>query len=283
MLFQSVRYVFGRMTAEEGKTSASGISKRTRISIFIFQTTMLLNPLIIWFTVLSYFTMVGNSGMHQCSMGWQWRWLLYFQCIRNVARESWMPIDLLLKRKGWIPGHSGLNYPNINWSIGCRIVSILVAHSFGRQHTESKKRCHGRCSNPTAVDRNDFIEVEIPKLRIQPPRLCNGDLQKFQKHMDSMRKSTNRGKYKVCGKPSSWKCGLCNKWIHCRGNEYKDIACMLNYHNEKFFGPARSDCKWFTVNKSKKEWTVPSKVKRRENERHIKQLLHFDDGINNIT
>ena len=68
------------------------------------------------------------------------------------------------------------------------------------------------------------------------------------------------------------------QFFYFRGNIFNDIVCMLNYHDETFFGLARSDYK--LINKSQKEWTVSSKVKRRGDERNIKQLLNLHNDIN---
>ena len=76
---------------------------------------------------------------------------------------------------------------------------------FWKKIQEIKNMHHIRCSDQTTFDNDNFIEVRIPKLHSQTTIMCNEYLQKFQKHMDSMIKYTNRGNDEVCGKTISSK------------------------------------------------------------------------------
>jgi hypothetical protein len=67
-------------------------------------------------------------------------------------------------------------------------------------------------------------------------------IEDIQKHFGSICKKTNQYTCKVCRKKTYWSCGLCNTFI-CLLNKHhwNGGRCAFLYHNDKYFGLARSD------------------------------------------
>jgi hypothetical protein len=103
-------------------------------------------------------------------------------------------------------------------------------------------------------------------------RLC-GNLDHLHRHISSMETSIKHACLcAVCGEPAHSKCQICGMYLHYLPNRgsYKGATCYIDYHNDMFFGLAKSDCK--LVNKCKGDWRMPSSAKKRRNGTHIGSL-----------
>jgi len=91
-------------------------------------------------------------------------------------------------------------------------------------------------------DERGGVSVENFKIaksssRYSPSRLC-GSLDDLEKHVATINRSKCTAECAVCGSPTYWKCGLCNKRI-CQGPGGK--GCHIALHNDNMFGLIQSD------------------------------------------
>ena len=92
------------------------------------------------------------------------------------------------------------------------------------------------------------------------PWLC-GNLDYIKKHFASIKISGNRFKCEVCGELTSWKCGLCNKYLCMyKKKQFLGGQCVFTYHNDSFFGLSKSDYIALFV-KSSVDWLPPPQNK----------------------
>ena len=60
-----------------------------------------------------------------------------------------------------------------------------------------------------------------------------------------MRHKHNPSKCEVCNGPTFWVCGLCDDKPMCISKQTglkNEVSCVLDYHDEHYFGLCRSDC-----------------------------------------
>jgi hypothetical protein len=76
-----------------------------------------------------------------------------------------------------------------------------------------------------------------------------------------------------CGGWAYTKCGLCGVPIHNNPKwvEHMGKQCFYEWHNEKRFGLAFSDCA-LVIGKDKKDWKLPTPQQIQENELHIEKF-----------
>jgi len=100
------------------------------------------------------------------------------------------------------------------------------------------------------------------------PWLC-GDLTHVKKHLASIKKTGNKGTCEVCGKGTSFKCGICDKYLCVFDNrKWSGGNCLLSYHDDSFFGISKSDHADLH-NRSKSKWKAPTDGKMKSNARRI--------------
>jgi hypothetical protein len=100
-------------------------------------------------------------------------------------------------------------------------------------------------------------------------RLC-GDLTELIKHTQS-KKSVKLPKIcVVCGIDSYCYCTACGKAVHAPFSKNGEL-CFFDLHDDSFFGLGRDDCN--LAQKRKAEWIYSTPTKRRENTKHIQNLL----------
>ena len=78
--------------------------------------------------------------------------------------------------------------------------------------------------------------------RSHPPRLC-GDLENFNKHMNSDKTDNNSRLCVVCNKKTYTICTICKVPLHYfpyRG-ENKGKDCVVKYHCDTFFGLSKTE------------------------------------------
>ena len=74
-------------------------------------------------------------------------------------------------------------------------------------------------------------------------------------HFLNVAKLNNASKCEVCGDKTIWRCTLCNKNLCTMSKQtWNGAKCILAYHNEEFYGLARSDFK-SVHGKSVDSWT----------------------------
>ncbi len=73
------------------------------------------------------------------------------------------------------------------------------------------------------------------------PRFCK-TLEQMNNDFSNVVTLNNASKCKVCCDKTIWQCTLCNKNLCTMSKQTWDGAkCILAYHNEEFYGLARSD------------------------------------------
>mmetsp|Transcript_12411 Transcript_12411/g.26936 ORF Transcript_12411/g.26936 Transcript_12411/m.26936 type:complete len:326 (+) Transcript_12411:1665-2642(+) len=122
----------------------------------------------------------------------------------------------------------------------------------------------------SGVNVHNFKHATL-ETRHTSPRLC-GDLLNIKKHFASIKTGGNRMRCEVCGELTTFKCGLCNKYI-CMFNKKKfgGGQCALAYHDDSFFGLSKSDSADL-FGKSKMDWMPPSQHKIKCNARRIETI-----------
>ena len=103
-------------------------------------------------------------------------------------------------------------------------------------------------------------------------RLC-GDLTALNHHIKGVKTGNKHPKAcKVCGKPAYSTCTICNEALHFMPSkgEVAGATCFFDYHNDVFFGMARSDVSIKGI--SKKQWSYPSASAARENAKLVKEV-----------
>jgi len=126
-------------------------------------------------------------------------------------------------------------------------------------------------------DERGGVSVENFKIaksssRYSPSRLC-GSLDDLEKHVATINRSKCTAECAVCGSPTYWKCGLCNKRI-CQGPGGK--GCHIALHNDNMFGLIRSDFADVLGGK-KHDWKPPTANEKRRNAKWIDYILQSMD------
>ena len=87
-------------------------------------------------------------------------------------------------------------------------------------------------------------------------------------------KSHTKGVCQICGKTDQeWRCGICNKTVCFKDARGKSnmISCLMDYHNEDYFGLALGDClELFGEQKAKFKGATKVEIKR--NKEHMKTI-----------
>ena len=144
----------------------------------------------------------------------------------------------------------------------------------GDKHTRKSTQEYKKRRQPTKEISSSIVTIDQLKMikegsRREPPRI-SGDLENYCKHVDSLIHAKFAGACQVCGMTCWTRCGICKVPLHFypqRGrNKPQDIKCFAYYHDEGFYGLARSDAP------NKSQWRVPTTKKIKENRQHIKKL-----------
>ena len=105
--------------------------------------------------------------------------------------------------------------------------------------------------------------------RLIKPRMC-GDLGAFEKHAQSMTKTTHKAACEICGKDTRYLCGLCNKRLCCYSGKNWSVKCIAAYHSDNWFGLARSDAPLH--GRLVKHWKRPTTAEKNANARIVAEL-----------
>ncbi len=104
--------------------------------------------------------------------------------------------------------------------------------------------------------------------RYSPSCLC-GQLDIFERHVDSITRKTYMVECAVCGKQMAWQCGLCDEWMCIRAEER---GCHISLHNDFMFDLIR--CDFNNVHEGKlAEWKPPNMTAKRRKAKRIDRLL----------
>ena len=92
-------------------------------------------------------------------------------------------------------------------------------------------------------------------------------------HFLNIIKLNNAMKCEVCGEKTIWRCDICNKNVCTISKQtWNGAKCVHSFHNEEFFGLARSDFKSIH-SKNIDLWTPPDTAAINRNARRIRRFL----------
>ena len=114
-------------------------------------------------------------------------------------------------------------------------------------------------------------------IRHKAGRLC-GDLEKFQKHIDSVASSNNVKPCEVCGLDCYTTCGLFKRapyHFSPQKGSHKSKTCVAQYHSGHFFGLTHEDINMY--GKRKKDWKAPTVLAKRSNKKLI-WMITYDNS-----
>ena len=104
------------------------------------------------------------------------------------------------------------------------------------------------------------------------PRFCQ-TLEQMSNHFSNIVKLNNASKCKVCSDKTIWRCTLCNKNLCTMSRRtWNGAKCILAYHNEEFYGLARSDFR-SVHGKNVESWTPPDTASINRNARRIRRFV----------
>jgi hypothetical protein len=104
------------------------------------------------------------------------------------------------------------------------------------------------------------------------PRFCQ-TLEQMSNHFLNIVKLNNASKCEVCGDKTIWRCTLCNKNLCTMSKRtWNGAKCILAYHNEEFYGLARSDFR-SVHGKNVESWTPPDTAAINRNARRIRRFV----------
>mmetsp|Transcript_26912 Transcript_26912/g.45854 ORF Transcript_26912/g.45854 Transcript_26912/m.45854 type:complete len:257 (+) Transcript_26912:617-1387(+) len=141
---------------------------------------------------------------------------------------------------------------------------------FRTSKRQPKKRRQSEVSDDN--DSGSGLTVQVFKKARVTPRLC-GNLSDLEKHFQSMDKGTSSKTCEVCGKNTLWTCGICKKPLCVMDSrKWNGAKCVLAFHNNLFFGLARSDAA-AVHGETTKSWRAPGRTARARNARRVKYLM----------
>jgi len=121
------------------------------------------------------------------------------------------------------------------------------------------------------VSSNDGLTLQVFMRARGLPRFCK-TLDEISNHFSSITKMNNGCKCEVCGEKTIWRCGICNRNLCTMDRRtWNGARCVLRYHNEEFFGLARSDYKSIH-GKSVDKWTPPDDAAIARNARRVRRF-----------
>jgi hypothetical protein len=157
-----------------------------------------------------------------------------------------------------------------------------------QQHASNRSVASSTSSPSGSVERLDNVSAlqildASTTSSAKKARLC-GDLDEFTKHFGSIKTGKKHAvNCVVCGIPASASCGICKVPLHhpasnraTKNNPPANSNCFVDYHNTRFYGLAKCDCKLIPVGdltKRKANWTYPNQRKKMVQSKYIERLL----------
>jgi hypothetical protein len=127
-------------------------------------------------------------------------------------------------------------------------------------------------TNDDEVFSNDGLTLEVLKRAIEFPRFCE-TVEQLNNHFCNVVKVNNGAPCEVCGAKSIWRCSICGKSLcTMKRRMWNGAKCLMTYHNENFYGLARSDYKK-VHGKNVEGWTPPDDQAIERNARRVKRLM----------
>ena len=211
--------------------------------------------------------------LHAKSMGIIAAYDMYNECCDGLLDASWaIPKK---RRMGFTEFRIKLSEQMLKYDP--RDNRYAGDHKFRRftQHHKLRRgigSANSMGTNDDEVFSNDGLTFEVFKKARELPRFCT-TLEQLNNHFRNVVKLNNAAKCEVCGEKTIWRCDICLKHL-CTLNKrtWNGAKCLMTYHNENFYGLARSDYR--TVHgKNVEGWTAPDDKAFERNARRVKRFM----------
>lgn len=211
--------------------------------------------------------------LHAQAMGVVAAYDMYMECADGQLDNSWA-----------IPMHKRMSFTQFRIKLSEQMLTYDPRHnnypgdSKFRRYTQQHKlrrSTSGSVSENSADDEvssNDGLTLEVFKRARALPRFCK-TLDDIHKHFSNIVKLNNAMKCEVCGEKTIWRCEICNKNLCTMSKRtWNGAKCVLTYHNEEFYGLARSDFK-SVHGKNIDHWIPPETAAINRNARRVRRFL----------
>jgi hypothetical protein len=191
---------------------------------------------------------------------------MYIECCEGNLDEEW-----------FVPEKDRMTFLQFRMTLSEQMLQydpkdqLYPGESNTRFVTKMKKAKRKKPTAPTFARGGVILENFKKAKTAVGSRLC-GSLDDLAAHMNSMRKTGNTSPCQVCGKGTAWKCDMCGEHMCVLNNRsFNGARCAIHYHNDSFFGLAKSDFKPL-MNKAANQWVPPNPVQISRNAKHISTL-----------
>ena len=221
--------------------------------------------------------LIRNVGLLYCL--WKWwhapmrlakslamvqAYFMYLECAEGNLDPSWKLEDPVgFKEFRFRAGTQMCQYKTSNCD--------YAGDQLMRGATVRVKRRRGRRAKYDEVEAPEgrvtlegYMSEKYPQSRSTSSRFTNEDLSLFKEHVASIECIKWKHVCVVCGKDCHFKCGKCDKHM-CfkKGSKLNTMSCIIDHHNDCFFGLGRDDFE--LVGQCKGKWKYPNKRQLKNN------------------
>ena len=213
--------------------------------------------------------------LHGKAMIWAIAYSMYEECAEGMLNLDWKvpnKVDFWTFRD--VGADQLLAYNPVKRKyFGDKMMRVATSQNTKQRRKQLRTLCRKNNVNGVVhVTQDQFYAEKVGK-RLTSSRLC-GNLEILNQHICSVIKCHNPSACEVCGLNTYSKCGLCNKALHFFVQKGKNLPtdqlCFTRYHDDLFYGLAKSDS--FITGNTKKGWVPPTLVEIQQHAQYMKRL-----------